>query len=98
MDAIGGRLDPGYARLREAVEAERERRGTLDLIAARLLGLDMKLRQYRLGKRFADSVAERSGIAGLNEVWRAPDALPVPEELDRPERWMARAGAPRGGV
>jgi coenzyme F420 biosynthesis associated uncharacterized protein len=92
MDAIGSGLDPGYARLRKALETERERRGTLDLIAARLLGLDMKLRQYRLGKRFADSIAERSGIAGLNEVWRTPEAMPAAEELADPERWMARAG------
>lgn len=92
MDAIGAELDPGYARLRAAAEAERDRRGLLDTLVAGLLGLDVKLRQYRLGKRFADTVAERSGIAGLNEVWRAPDALPGLEEIEAPERWLARAG------
>ncbi|MGH2989820.1 MAG: zinc-dependent metalloprotease [Solirubrobacterales bacterium] len=91
MDAIGAQLDPGYARLRAAAEIERDRRGLLDTFVAGLLGLDVKLRQYRLGKRFADAVAERSGIAGLNEVWRAPDALPGLEELETPERWLARA-------
>jgi coenzyme F420 biosynthesis associated uncharacterized protein len=90
MDAIGARLEPGYARLREAMDAERARRGRLDAIVARLLGLDMKMRQYRLGKRFADGVAERAGIAGLNEVWRAPDALPDTDELEHPERWLGR--------
>jgi coenzyme F420 biosynthesis associated uncharacterized protein len=90
MDAIGSRLDPGYARLREAVERERERRGALDTIAAMLLGLDVKLRQYRLGKRFADTVTLRSGIEGLNAVWRAPEALPGSDELEHPERWIAR--------
>ena len=92
MDAIGAGLDPGYARLRAAVERERRSRGLLDTFIASVLGLDVKLRQYRLGKAFADSVAERSGIAGLNEVWRAPDTLPEPEELEDPERWLARAG------
>jgi coenzyme F420 biosynthesis associated uncharacterized protein len=90
MDAIGTRLDPGYARLRDALEAEREQRSAIDVIVIRLLGLDMKLRQYRLGKRFADSVAERSGIEGLNQVWRDPGSLPEPEELREPDRWMAR--------
>ena len=90
MDAIGTRLDPGYARLRDALEAEREQRSAIDVIVIRLLGLDMKLRQYRLGKRFADSVAERSGITGLNEVWRGPGSLPDPEELRDPDRWMTR--------
>jgi coenzyme F420 biosynthesis associated uncharacterized protein len=90
MDAIGARLDAGYARLRDAMEADRDRRGRLDAIVARLLGLDMKLRQYRLGKRFSDAVAEGAGISGLNEVWRAPDALPDTGELEDPERWLAR--------
>lgn len=91
MDAVGAGLDPEYARLRAAVDLERERRGILDTFIASLLGLDVKLRQYRLGKRFADAVADRTGIAGLNEVWRAPEALPHPDELEEPERWLARA-------
>ena len=92
MDAIGVGLDPGYARLRQAVEAERDRRGGLDALIARLLGLDVKLRQYRLGKRFSDSVVERAGIDGLNGVWRSPQALPSPDELGQPERWLDRVG------
>jgi coenzyme F420 biosynthesis associated uncharacterized protein len=90
MDAVGAGLDPEYARLREATEAERRRRGMLDAIVIRLLGLDMKLRQYGLGKRFADFVAARSGITELNDVWREPGALPDPNELESPDRWMAR--------
>jgi coenzyme F420 biosynthesis associated uncharacterized protein len=93
MDAVGARLDPGYERLRGALEAEREQRSAIDVIVMRLLGLDMKLRQYRLGKRFADHVAQRSGIEGLNELWRGPDSLPEPEELRDPDRWMARVAA-----
>jgi coenzyme F420 biosynthesis associated uncharacterized protein len=94
MDAIGDQLDPEYARLRELADARRESRGRLDAIIAWLLGLDMKLRQYKVGKRFADAVAERHGIEGLNEVWRSPEALPRAAELDRPELWMQRV---RGG-
>jgi putative hydrolase len=90
MDAIGAELDPGYARLRSVLEAERERRGRLDAIVARLLGLDWKLRQYALGKRFADSVASHAGIEGLNAVWRGPEALPTLAELERPEPWLER--------
>jgi coenzyme F420 biosynthesis associated uncharacterized protein len=90
MDAIGDELDPGYGRLREAIEAERRRRGMLDAIIVRLLGLDMKLRQYGLGKRFADFVAARSGITGLNAVWREPATVPHTDELESPDRWLAR--------
>lgn len=90
MDAIGERLDPSYARLRRLADAQRERQSLLDSIVSRLLGLDVKLRQYRLGKRFADEVVAEAGIEGLNEVWASPQALPDAGELERPERWLRR--------
>jgi coenzyme F420 biosynthesis associated uncharacterized protein len=90
MDAIGEQLDPAYARLRQLADARREQQGRLEAIVAWLLGLDMKLRQYRAGKRFADAVAERAGIEGLNEVWREPAALPSAAELEVPELWIRR--------
>lgn len=92
MDAVGSKLDPGYERLRAALEERRDRRSALDAVLARLLGLDMKLRQYRIGKRFADAVAARAGIEGLNAVWDRPEALPSSAELERPELWMRRVG------
>ena len=60
---------------------------------ARLLGLELKLRQYMLGKGFCDAVVEAAGIEGLNRVWRAPEALPTLAELERPADWLARVGA-----
>lgn len=90
MDAIGESLDPSYARLRELADAQRERQSLLDAVVARLLGLDVKLRQYRLGKKFADAVVTEAGIEGLNHVWRSPEALPDAGELEQPERWLQR--------
>jgi coenzyme F420 biosynthesis associated uncharacterized protein len=98
MDAVGEDLDPRYARLRELIEANRDRRGALDAIVGRLLGLDMKLRQYRLGKAFSDTVAERAGIEGLNRVWSSPEALPSIEELDDPDRWIERVSLESGAA
>jgi uncharacterized protein (DUF2342 family) len=54
--------------------------------------MDLKLRQYEQGKRFCDRVAAAGGIEALNRVWDGPDSIPTPEELDRPEGWMARTG------
>jgi coenzyme F420 biosynthesis associated uncharacterized protein len=93
MDAIGDQLDPSYARLRRLADARRERQSPLDAIVGRLLGLDVKLRQYKLGKRFADAVAAEAGIEGLNLVWRSPEALPSSSELERPEDWLGRVVA-----
>jgi coenzyme F420 biosynthesis associated uncharacterized protein len=95
MDAIGDQLDPRYAELRRRLDRDRERRGLLDSIVSRLLGLEMKLAQYRRGKAFADAVVRTAGIRGLNHAWDSPESLPAPEELDSPEEWIERVGAHR---
>ena len=95
MDAVGDRLDPGYTDLRRALDRDRDRRGLLDSIVSKVLGLEMKLAQYRRGKAFADKVVRRNGIRTLNRAWSAPEALPRPEELDSPDDWVERVGAAR---
>jgi coenzyme F420 biosynthesis associated uncharacterized protein len=94
MDASASGLDPGYARLRRRLEARRASRSGLAEVIARLLGMELKLRQYRLGKRFCDTVASEAGIEGLNQVWSSPLALPTARELERPREWLPRAKEP----
>jgi uncharacterized protein (DUF2342 family) len=54
--------------------------------------MELKLRQYKLGKAFCDAIVEESGIDGLNRVWSAPEALPTADELEQPSRWLERVG------
>jgi coenzyme F420 biosynthesis associated uncharacterized protein len=93
MDAAPRDLHPGYAHLRGRLEARRASRGGLGEVIMRILGLELKLRQYRLGKSFCDTVVREAGIEGLNRVWRVPDALPTLPELGQPREWLARVGA-----
>ncbi|MDP9228577.1 MAG: zinc-dependent metalloprotease, partial [Actinomycetota bacterium] len=93
MDAVGDELDPGYAELRRRLDRDRERRGPLDALVSKLLGLEMKMAQYKRGKAFADEVVSLGGIQALNTVWREPEALPLPAELDSPSDWIERTGA-----
>jgi coenzyme F420 biosynthesis associated uncharacterized protein len=95
MDAVGDQLDPRYTELRRALDRDRERRGLLDSIVSKVLGLEMKLAQYRRGKAFADEVVRAHGIRTLNRAWSAPDSLPRPAELDSPAQWVERVGAAR---
>lgn len=95
MDAVGDQLDPGYAELRRRLDRDRGRRGPLDRIVATLLGLDMKMAQYRTGKAFCDAVADEAGIRTLNQVWKAPENLPTQAELESPEAWIERVGIKR---
>ena len=92
MDAVGEDVLPQYAGLREAMSRRRQNRSAPERILQRLLGLDMKMRQYELGKQFCDAVAERHGIATLNRVWDRPEAVPSAAELSDPDAWAARVG------
>jgi coenzyme F420 biosynthesis associated uncharacterized protein len=90
MDVLGERLLPQHAELRAAMDRRRASRSAPERLIERLLGFDLKLRQYELGKRFCDGVAERGGIEALNRVWASPRALPSLSELERPDAWLAR--------
>ncbi len=90
MDAVGADVIDDLPRLRAAMERRRaDRTGVLRLFE-KLIGMDMKMRQYELGKRFCDGVVERAGIEGLNRVWERPEQLPTLAELDDPAGWIAR--------
>ena len=91
MDEADSGRRPERARLRARIEDLRRSRGGLGEVVVRLLGLELKLRQYRLGKEFCDAVVAEAGIESLNRVWASPEALPTPDELEDPSRWLARA-------
>jgi len=90
MDAIAAEVIPDHEHLRAAMDRRRRSRSAPQRIIERLLGFDVKLRQYEQGKRFADAVANLAGIEGLNRVWSSPAALPTPDELQHPRQWLKR--------
>ena len=94
MDALAPELVPQHEGLREAMDRRRASRSAPERVLMRLLGMEMKMRQYRLGKEFCDAVVAEGGIAGLNRVWRAPEALPTLAQLERPHEWMAAQQVP----
>ena len=93
MDVIAERAIPGHEKLRAAMDQRRRNRSAPARVIERLLGFDVKLRQYELGKRFADAVVAEAGIEGLNRVWREPAALPTLAELEHASDWLERVGS-----
>jgi coenzyme F420 biosynthesis associated uncharacterized protein len=92
MDAIAADAIPGHEALRTAMDARRRSRSAPERLIERLLGLDMKMRQYEQGKTFCDAVAAEGGMEALNRVWASPETLPTEAELERPLEWLARVG------
>ena len=90
MDAVGSAVLPSLPRLRAAMNRRREARGLPWRVLERLLGIELKLRQYEVGRRFCDGVVERAGPAALAWAWSGPDSLPTSAELGAPAQWLAR--------
>ena len=95
MDAVGATVLDDLPGLRAALGRRRHDRSGLLKLLDKLLGMDLKLRQYEQGKAFCDGVVERAGIEGLNRVWASPENLPSVAELDDPAGWLARTEPPQ---
>jgi coenzyme F420 biosynthesis associated uncharacterized protein len=95
MDRVAAEFIPGHEKLRAAMDRRRASRSAPQRIIERLLGFDVKLRQYEQGKKWADAVASLAGIEGLNRVWASPASLPSPGELRQPGKWLKRTEPPR---
>ena len=74
-------------------QRRRERHPALRLLE-KLMGLELKLRQYELGKAFCDAVVADSDIATLNRVWDSPEAMPTLAELRDHRAWLGRTEPP----
>jgi uncharacterized protein (DUF2342 family) len=83
-------FDDDYADLRAKIDARRRAGGPATRLVRRLLGLDLKRRQYERGARFFASVADARGMAAAGRVWDRPENLPTATEFDDPDRWLRR--------
>ena len=90
MDAIGAEVLPSLPRLRAAMNRRREARGLPWRVLERLLGLELKLRQYEVGRQFCDAVVDQGGPQALARAWEGPESLPSSAELLAPAEWLQR--------
>jgi coenzyme F420 biosynthesis associated uncharacterized protein len=91
MDAVGPAVVPSVTTIRRRFNERRTRRQPpLQRVLRALLGIDAKLTQYTRGKAFVDHVVSRVGMERFNAVWSGPDTLPLPDEIDEPQRWIDR--------
>jgi coenzyme F420 biosynthesis associated uncharacterized protein len=91
MDAVGPKVVPTVATIRRRFDERRKRKQPpLQRILRALLGFDAKLSQYTRGKAFVDHVVGKVGMAEFNTVWSSAETLPLPTEIDEPQRWIDR--------
>ena len=95
MDGVGPEVIPSVERIRATFNRRREAGNPLEKAIRRLLGIEVKMRQYAEGRKFVHGVVERVGMAGLQQDLRLA-AHPAPAgRAGRPGRLGgpgARAG------
>ncbi|NNG20868.1 zinc-dependent metalloprotease [Naumannella sp. ID2617S] len=96
MDEVGPAVVGSVSQIRRRFEQRRTGRG-VDRLVRRLLGLDLKLAQYRDGARFCRAVVDRVGFDGFNRVFASAEALPTLAEIHDPGAWLRRQGFPGVG-
>jgi coenzyme F420 biosynthesis associated uncharacterized protein len=94
MDAVGAEELPSLDRMRTAMNRRRRERGWPWRILEKLLGLEMKMRQYEIGRSFCDEVVAQAGPGALTVAWTSAQTLPSTNELEHPELWIARTHVP----
>ena len=91
MDAVGPAVVPSVATIRHRFDQRRHRRQPpVQRLLRALLGIDAKMDQYTRGKAFVDAVVSKVGMARFNTIWTGPHTLPLPDEIDEPQRWIDR--------
>lgn len=90
MDEVGRDLVPDVERISARFHARREHKTGFERAVGRLIGMDLKLEQYRSGERFVRAIADRGGAEALRRLWDGPASLPQDGEIESPERWIQR--------
>jgi putative hydrolase len=90
MDEVGRDLVPDVERISERFHARRAQSTGVERAMMRVTGLDLKMEQYMQGEAFVAAIARARGAEALRTLWRGPETLPRPDEIDLPSLWVAR--------
>lgn len=94
MDGVGPSVVPSVAEIREKFQRRRATGNAFELAFRKLIGIDLKMKQYQQGAAFVRTVVDEVGMSGFNRVWTSPNTLPTREEITDPHRWIARVARP----
>ncbi len=93
MDAVGPMVVPSVADIRAKFSARRGSAGRVEQAIRRILGIDLKMKQYEQGSSFVKAVVAEAGMTVFNRVWTSPETLPTREEIASPHSWLERVGS-----
>jgi coenzyme F420 biosynthesis associated uncharacterized protein len=88
MDRLGAEHLRSQQRMSRILKGRRQDKRTAAFF--RLTGLEMKLKQYKMGERFVLAIEREAGWETVNVAFRGAGSLPTLDEIDEPKRWLTR--------
>jgi coenzyme F420 biosynthesis associated uncharacterized protein len=88
MDRIGEREITDVARMSNVLKARR--RDPKSAAFMKLIGIEMKMKQYENGAAFIRQVEQEASWDALSMAWESPEALPTLPEIDDATLWLDR--------
>lgn len=85
-----GKKFPHCEEIMDFFKERRKRKTLAEQMLEKLIGFDLKIKQYAIGEKFAAYVADSEGIKFLNKVWQSKDHLPTYNEVFMPGTWIKR--------
>lgn len=90
MDRVGSERLKSQERMSRVLKARRADKRTAAFF--RLTGLEMKMKQYKLGERFVLAIEREAGWDTLRVAFRGASSLPDLDEIRDPSSWLRRVG------
>ena len=90
MRQVGRETVSEWRQIDSKLRAREKSRSMLTAVVLRVLGLELKLEQYRLGDRFCQGIESRYGRERLDMAWGCASRLPTLAEIADPDRWARR--------
>ncbi|GMQ92691.1 MAG: zinc-dependent metalloprotease [Acidimicrobiia bacterium] len=88
MDRIGEREITDVTRMSNVLKARRKDPKTAAFM--KLLGIEMKMKQYENGAAFIRQVEGETSWEALSMAWESPESLPTLAEIDDASLWLDR--------
>ena len=94
MDAVGPQVVPSVEQIRERFNSRRGSQGRIEQAIRRVLGIDLKMKQYAEGSRFVKAVVDEVGMAGLQQGLDLAGDPADQGEFTDPHLWVERVVSP----
>ena len=94
LDSVDQNLIPQLPRIREAVDRRRATPSQGEVFLQKMLGIEIRRPDYRLGAQFFAEIDRRYGSQSARTVFEGGEAMPTLSELGDPVGWAARTLLP----